>query len=70
MEYLKVFRYLNKKINISYYLKNIASFCTYFINYNKKYQSSSKSLLKALRKLKNDKVLDEDEVSNIKDILA
>jgi hypothetical protein len=63
-------KFNNKKIDISYYLKSIIGFCTRFINYDNRYQPSSESLLKSLRKSKDDKDPDEDEVSNMKDALV
>ena len=45
MEYPKVARHLDKKIDISYYLKTVVSLCARFINYDEKYQLSSEIVL-------------------------
>jgi len=81
MKYPEVVRCLGKNINIDYYLKTVIRLCTCFINYDDRYQPSSEILLEALKKLKDDNEVDEDEVndskgpdedkiSNMKDSLA
>ncbi|RGB43731.1 DNA polymerase family B-domain-containing protein [Rhizophagus diaphanus] len=53
MEYPKVARQLGKKIDISYYLNSVVSFCACFINYEDIYQLLPEAVLKALKKLKD-----------------
>src|SRR6266498_2890160 len=47
MEFLDVVKKFNKKIDISYYLKSVISLCAHFINYDDRYQPSSKSIGKS-----------------------
>ncbi len=54
MEYPEIVRRLDKKIDISYYLKTVISLCAWFINYDERYQPSSKIILGVLKKLKDD----------------
>ncbi|RIA88596.1 hypothetical protein C1645_826116 [Glomus cerebriforme] len=60
MEYSEIVRQLDKKIDISYYLKTIVSLYTQFINYDERYQLSFEIVQGVLKKLKDDD-LDEDE---------
>jgi hypothetical protein len=49
MEYPEVARRLSKKINISYYLNSVVSFCARFINYDERYHPSTETILEALK---------------------
>src|SRR2546421_722032 len=53
MEYPEVARYLDKKIDINYYLKSVVGLCARFINYDDRHQPSSEIVLEALKKLKD-----------------
>ena len=53
MKYPEVAKCLDKKINISYYLKSIVRLYACFINYDDSYQPSFETLLEALKKLKD-----------------
>lgn len=86
MEYVDVVKKFNKKIDIDYYIKSLFGLCARFINYDDRYQPSPESLLKTLNRIKEaregrvsdssekspkyGKDLDEEEIANIKDILA
>src|SRR6266496_5476501 len=45
MEYPEVVRRLDKKIDISYYLKTVVGLCARFINYDERYHPSSEIVL-------------------------
>ena len=66
MEYPEVARRLDKKIDINYYLKSVVGLYARFINYDNRYQPSSETVLKALKKLKDDNAnaddMDEDNM--------
>src|SRR5439155_14956055 len=53
MEYSEVVRQLGKKINISYYLKTVVSFCAQFISYDEIFQPLSEIVLGVLKKFKD-----------------
>src|SRR4051794_22105792 len=64
MEYPEVTRRLDKKINISYYLKTVVSLCAQFINYDEIFQLSSEIVLEALKKFKNSNKTSDNKVNN------
>ncbi|RGB22388.1 hypothetical protein C1646_677878 [Rhizophagus diaphanus] len=64
MEYLEVVRRLDKKIDISYYLKTVVSLCARFINYDERYQPSSEIVLEVLKKLKDGNKVDDNKAND------
>ncbi|RIA91025.1 hypothetical protein C1645_737423 [Glomus cerebriforme] len=65
MKFSDIIKKFNKKININYYLKSVVNFYACFINYNDRYQLSTKLVLEALKKLKDNNT-DKDEVNKVK----
>ncbi|RGB25281.1 hypothetical protein C1646_771967 [Rhizophagus diaphanus] len=64
MEYPEVVRRLDKKIDISYYLKPVVTLCARFINYDERYQPSSEIVLGGLKKFKDGNKVEDNKADD------